>query len=133
LNNAEEQGGGDISPLPPKVLTLDKAVDDEGSRPFTLSTLKQRASFKLYNIAAGLAGVLWLVLASVIGFHFFQVSQLCAKLAALAPGTTGGEYAEKAIAALDSTAKTLYTFLTPLVAGVTGYFFSEIKASNKTD
>jgi hypothetical protein len=61
-------------------------------------------------------------LAGVIGFHIFTVSRLSYKLAEL-KSAEQDIHIKDVIAANNDTAKTVYAFLTPLAAGITGYFF----------
>lgn len=82
-----------------------------------------------------LAVILWIGTATVIGSHMFTVVDLSHKLSQVKPGEQSKEEVdnfEKSIASVESTAKTLYSFLTPFAAAVTGFFFSEV-TSTKSD
>lgn len=87
-----------------------------------------RENLKLI-ISGVLAGSLWVILGAVIAYHFWEVAQFSAELAKLRGGTAkdDAEMIQRGIAAVNDTAKTLYAFLTPLAAGVTGYFFNVTK------
>ena len=94
----------------------------------SLSPKERRKNIKL-DIAGRLAGALWLTLMLVIGFHFWTISKLSFKLADIPsnPQANSATQVKDAIAATNDMAKTLYAFLTPLAAGITGYFFEVIK------
>jgi hypothetical protein len=78
------------------------------------------------RVAGGLAIFLWLLLAGIIVYHVYRISQLSGDLAALANSTEQKDHAEfvkQGIVAINDVAKTIYAFLTPVVGGVTAYFF----------
>lgn len=109
-----------------KGLKIGKEIIVEESGKFTISPQDWRENTKL--IFSGiLAGSLWITLAGVIGFHIFTVSQLSYKLAEL-KSAEQDIHIKDAIAANNDAAKTLYAFLTPLAAGITGYFFNVAKS-----
>jgi hypothetical protein len=80
-----------------------------------------------------LAIILWLGTATVIGSHLYTVVDLSHKLSQVKAGTGSSKEEvdnfEKSIASVESTAKTLYSFLTPFAAAVTGFFFSEVTST----
>ena len=82
-----------------------------------------------------LAITLWLGTATVIGSHLYTVVDLSHKLSQVKAGTTSSkeevDNIEKSIASVESTAKTLYSFLTPFAAAVTGFFFSEVTSTKR--
>lgn len=96
-----------------------------------VSESEKRANFKLY-VAGGLAISLWVSLIVVMFFNIFTINQLSQKLATISSNEQSNQatYIKDAIAANNDTAKTLYTFLTPLAAGITGYFWGEAKKEN---
>lgn len=107
-------------------LKIGKEIIVEESGKFTISPQDWRENLKL--IFSGiLAGSLWVTLAGVIAFHFYSVSQLSNKLAEL-KSSEQDTHIKDAIAANNDAAKTLYAFLTPLAAGITGYFFNVAKS-----
>ena len=111
-----------------KGLKIGQQIIVEESGKFTISPQDWRENTKL--IFSGiLAGSLWITLAGVIGFHIFTVSQLSYKLAEL-KSVEQDTHIKDAIAANNDTAKTLYAFLTPLAAGITGYFFNVAKSDS---
>ncbi len=109
-------------------LKIGKEIIVEESGKFTISPQDWRENLKL--IFSGiLAGSLWITLASVVAFHFYTVSQLSYKLAEL-KSAEQDTHIKDAIAANNDAAKTLYAFLTPLAAGITGYFFNVAKSES---
>lgn len=86
------------------------------------------------RVAGGLAIFLWLLLAGIIVYHICRIFQLSGNLAALTNLTEQKDQAEfikQGIAAINDVAKTIYTFLTPVVGGVTAYFFVKSDQSSR--
>lgn len=109
--------------------TQDIAVTDagreQGVSSFGANPGDVRELFKL-KVAGGLAIFLWLLLAGIIVYHIYRIFQLSGNLAALTNITEQKDQAEfikQGIAAINDAAKTIYAFLTPVVGGVTAYFF----------
>lgn len=95
-----------------------------------ISPNEQRKNYRLY-IAGGLAAILWLSLLSVIAYHCFSTFYFSRRLSQL-KSEEDSTYVKEAIQMNQETAQTIYTFLTPLAAAVTAFFF-DVKASNKQD
>ncbi|MEM9544143.1 MAG: hypothetical protein AAGA60_32240 [Cyanobacteria bacterium P01_E01_bin.42] len=95
---------------------------------------EKRKTFKLY-VTGGLAVSLWVILLLLACFHFAVVAHLSSKLANIEPtpddNNNASIYVKEAISATNDTAKTLYTFLGPLAAAVTGYFFEETRRESE--
>lgn len=92
---------------------------------------------KNYNtlLSGTLAKVLWYTLGGVVVLHFASVIVFSWRLADK-PDLNDTNYPERvksAIASVNDTAKTLYTFLTPLATAVTGYYFTTIGASKSSN
>lgn len=90
----------------------------------------QRKNKKL--AAAGwLAGWLWFILGGVVGIHMLatvEFADILVTTESLEDKKT--TQVEAAIGQVNDTAKTLYAFLGPLVAAVTGYYFSTSEDDN---
>ncbi len=112
----------------PHITIVEIDVKEPEDSKITISPQDWRENTKL--IFSGiLAGSLWITLAGVIAFHIFTVSQLSNKLAEL-KSAEQDTHIKDAIAANNDAAKTLYAFLTPLAAGITGYFFNVAKSES---
>jgi hypothetical protein len=91
-----------------------------------------RSNVKLWGSGI-LALSLWVLLGFIAWSHFQSSKEFALKLAELSPKLEEGQISlvdqervqliEKANGLVDSTANRLYTFLTPIVTAVTGYFF----------
>lgn len=91
-----------------------------------------RSNVKLWG-AAILALGLWSLIGSIAWNQFQATKEYATKLTDLVPSVEGEQVSlvhqekvrqiEKSIAMIDSTADRLYTFLSPVVTAVTGYFF----------
>ena len=89
------------------------------------------------NLKAGMSGVLalglWLLLGSIVVAHVAATITFSWELvkSSNANGTgKGNEQVEKATSLVGDTAKTLYSFLTPLATAVTGYYFTTRASSD---
>lgn len=91
-----------------------------------------RSNLKLWT--AGLLAIsLWIVLGNIAHNQFSSSREFASKLASLpvrvekekmsVEGEERVKLIEKANNMVDSTARGLYTFLTPIVTAITGYFF----------
>lgn len=108
---------------------------------FTASLYKPeefRSNVKLWG--SGLLGIsLWVLLGYLACSHFQTSKEFALKLCNLSPQIEDGkidlvhqekvQLIEKANILVDSTSNRLYTFLTPIVTAVTGYFFVASSAS----
>lgn len=91
-----------------------------------------RSNVKLWGSAL-LALILWALLVAIAWSHFKELRTLAQKLSMLSENAnknnTDGNIEnqirliEKSAAMVDSTANRLYTFLSPIVVSITGYFF----------
>jgi len=91
-----------------------------------------RSNVKLWGSGV-LAITLWILLGFIAWSHFQSSKEFAIKLAEISPSLEEGqislvdqekvELIEKANELVDSTANRLYTFLTPIVTAITGYFF----------
>jgi hypothetical protein len=97
-----------------------------------------RSNVKLWGSGI-LALSLWILLGALAWSHFDASRQLAFKISTLSPKLEDGKISlvhqqevqliEKANTLVDSTSNRLYTFLTPIVTAVTGYFFVSSAAS----
>lgn len=87
----------------------------------SISPEEKRKTFRL-NMAGGLAGILWLSLLLVILYHCVSTFWFSNKLSQL-KAEEKSSFIEEAIQANHETAQSIYTFLTPLAAAVTAFFF----------
>jgi len=85
---------------------------------------ESRSNVKLWGSAL-LALMLWVLLISLAWSHFQSTKETAAKRAALPIDATDRQVdlIEKSSDMVNSTASSLYTFLTPVVTAITGYFF----------
>lgn len=91
-----------------------------------------RSNVKLWG-AAILALGLWSLIGSIAWNQFQATKEYAMKLADLTPSVEGEQIGlahqerirqiEKSVVLVDSTSDRLYTFLSPVVTAVTGYFF----------
>ena len=82
-----------------------------------------RSNVKLWG-AGVLALTLWILLGSLAWTHLQSSREFAQKLSELEqPSEEKISLIEKSTGMVDSTADRLYTFLTPIVTAVTGYFF----------
>lgn len=87
---------------------------------------QRRERIKLW-IAGILALLLWVCLITLIAYHLYQINNFSNSLASLdnaALHKDRAEFIKQASLTFDNTAKSIYAFLTPIVAGVTAYFFN---------
>ena len=97
-----------------------------------------RSNVKLWGSGI-LALSLWFLLGALAWSHFEASRQFALKISTLSPKLEDGKISlvhqqevqliEKANTLVDSTSNRLYTFLTPIVTAVTGYFFVSATAS----
>ncbi|MCZ8240619.1 MULTISPECIES: hypothetical protein [Microcystis] len=101
-----------------------------------ITNLVPDTNFKLL-ISGLMAIILWSGTATVIGFHLGVVIQLSNKISGVQPGTQSSkeevDNIQKGITSVDSTAKSLYSFLTPFAAAVTGFFFNEVTSAKREE
>jgi hypothetical protein len=104
----------------------------------TVSPDDIRKNFRTF-VSGRLAIGLWLLLGSVVVIHMvgviFSASQL-SRLARPQVNTLSEEdvklrtqLVQESVGLIDSSAKTLYSFLAPLATAVTGYYFSAIETA----
>ena len=86
-------------------------------------------------ISGLMALILWLGTGIVIGCHMYTVVDLGYQIARVDTDEENSqvkvENIQKSISSVDNTAKSLYTFLTPFAAAITGFFFSEVIENSK--
>jgi hypothetical protein len=97
-----------------------------------------RSNVKLWGSGI-LALSLWILLGTLAWSHFEASRQFAFKISTLSPKLEDGKISlvhqqevqliEKANTLVDSTSNRLYTFLTPIVTAITGYFFVASAAS----
>lgn len=98
-----------------------------------------RSNVKLWGSGV-LALSLWILLGFLAWSHFESSQKLAFKVSELKPQLEDGKISlvhqekvqllEKANNIVDSTSNRLYTFLTPIVTAITGYFFVSSSSKN---
>jgi hypothetical protein len=106
---------------------IDIASESDG---VSISPGEQRKNYRLY-VAGGLAAILWLSLLGVIAYHCFSTFYFSRQLSQLKTEEKSSSVKE-AIQMSQETAQSIYTFLTPLAAAVTAFFF-DANGSSKDD
>lgn len=79
------------------------------------------------KVAANLALSLWIILGCVIGVHLISITVL--NIFSDKPK----EEIELKTSNINDTAKTIYSFLTALATGVSGYYFGTVNRSNNSE
>jgi hypothetical protein len=97
----------------------------------SISPGEKRKNYRLY-VAGGLAGILWLSLLGVIAYHCFSTFHFSRRLSELKTEEESSSVKE-AIQMNQETAQSIYTFLTPLAAAVTAFFFDANGSSKDED
>jgi hypothetical protein len=86
-------------------------------------------------ISGIIALVLWMGTAGVIAAHVYVITDFSYKITQVKSGTQTSkeevDNIQKSIGAVDGTAKSLYSFLTPFAAAVTAFFFNEQYMANE--
>jgi hypothetical protein len=86
-------------------------------------------------ISGVIALVLWMGTAGVIAAHVYVITDFSYKITQVKSGTQTSkeevDNIQKSIGAVDGTAKSLYSFLTPFAAAVTAFFFNEQYMANE--
>jgi hypothetical protein len=102
--------------------------NDKESNNSWIDEISSLSGLKLF-LSGFIAIVLWLGTAGVIATHVYTVTDFGYKITQVKSGTQTSkeevDNIQKSIGAVDGTAKGLYSFLTPLAAAVTAFFFNE--------
>jgi hypothetical protein len=102
--------------------------EDESSKDSWIDEISSLSGLKLF-LSGFIALVLWLGTAGVIATHVYTVTDFGYKISQVKAGTQTSkeevDNIQKSIGAVDGTAKSLYSFLTPFAAAVTAFFFNE--------
>ena len=124
-------------PNPPINIVTDSDSDSDAiniaseSDGVSISPGEKRKNYRLY-VAGGLAAILWLSLLGVIVYHCFSTFYFSRQLSQLKTEEESSSVKE-AIQMSQETAQSIYTFLTPLAAAVTAFFFDANGSSKDED
>jgi sterol desaturase/sphingolipid hydroxylase (fatty acid hydroxylase superfamily) len=120
-----------------KSVTLEAAADEVHLRTEGLRITPQeyRKNYRT-RLSGTLAKRLWYLLGGVVVVHVIAVIVFSWKLIEDPVTGTAEQRTERIQSAIDNvneTSKTLYTFLTPLVTAVTGYYFTTMSDEDSKD
>lgn len=105
-------------------------LTEQNSR-ISIEGSEKRKNLKLY-VAGGLAAILWITLGAVIGYQCYSTFKLSIELSKVGSEEIA-KYIKEAIQQNKEVAQTIYTFLTPLAAAVTTFFFDVTQSYNDDD
>jgi hypothetical protein len=123
-----------------KSVTLEAAADEvhlhaEGLQGLRITPQEYRKNYRT-RLSGTLAKRLWYLLGGVVVVHVIAVIVFSWKLIEDPVTGTAEQRTERIQSAIDNvneTSKTLYTFLTPLVTAVTGYYFTTMSDEDSKD
>ena len=122
---------------PPDPESIDPVSEPESiniiseSNGVSISPSEKRKNHRLY-IAGILAGILWLSLLGVIFYHCSSTFRLSDRLSQLKTEEESS-FVKEAVQLNQETAQSIYTFLTPLAAAVTAFFFDANRSDKNED
>ncbi len=116
-------------------VSLEDAVENFSSSSTKINPEDKRQTFNTY-LAGGLAILLWSSLVTVVILHYISASSISQRI--FDESSSSLEEIEskvdKASALIDDTAKTIYSFLGPITAAITGFYYRNVSSrSNLSD